>query len=139
MVGDVDAPRKPDAVVLLHVIDEAAQVKDEVYDAATALLAVNSGVLWVLGTPRGEKGRFFQIIRDGDEREWKKSKRKTSECGRVSVEFLESERRLKGDAVVDREYECEFEKDGQRLLQEDDIRKLFRKNWTQEERDERAE
>lgn len=123
----------------LLVIDEAAQVKDPVHDAATALLAVNSGVLWVLGTPRGMNGRFYEIIRDGDEQEWKKSKRKTSECGRVSAEFLESERRLKGDAVVEREYECEFQRDGQSLLQEDDIRKLFRKNWTQKERDERAE
>jgi hypothetical protein len=117
----------------LLVIDEAAQVKDEVHDAATALLAVNRGVLWMLGTPRGRKGRFFEVWSRGDEREWKKSRRKTIECGRVSMAFLESERRLKGEALVAREYECEFERDGEALLQEEDVERLFRNPFAREE------
>jgi hypothetical protein len=92
-----------------------------------------------MGTPQGQKGRFYGIVRDGDEREWKKSTRTTLECGRVSEEFLESERRLKGDAVVRREYECEFQRDGETLLEEGDIQKLFRRNWTAKDREERCE
>ena len=117
----------------LVVIDEGAQVADSVYDAVMPLLAVNNGILWVLGTPRGKLGRLYEIWERGDEREWLKSLRKTSECGRVTAEFLESERRVKGEAILKREYECEFMEDGLNLLKDEHVHRLFRRNWDKEE------
>jgi hypothetical protein len=89
------------------------------------VLAVRNGTLWVLGTPQGKSGRFWEIWSKGDEREWVKSMRQTSECGRVTAAFLESERRMKGDAVMRREYECEFVEEGTRLLMPEDVDALF--------------
>ena len=118
----------------LVVIDEGAQVKDEVYDAVMPLLAIHDGTLWVLGTPQGKSGRFYEIWVNGDELEWLKSQRKTADTGRVSAKFLESERRMKGEAVMRREYECEFSQDGRNLLEPADVDKLFRPPWKEGKR-----
>ena len=116
----------------LVVIDEGAQVADEVYDAVMPLLAVRDGILWVLGTPRGRRGRFYEIWAKGDAGEWLKSVRKTSECGRVTAKFLESERRVKGEALMKREYECEFLEDSTALLRADDVDRLFDPDYREE-------
>jgi hypothetical protein len=113
----------------LVVIDEGAQVADSVYDAVMPLLAVHHGVLWVLGTPRGKRGRFYEIWSRGDAQEWLKVIRKTADSGRVSRAFLESERRAKGESVMKREYECEFQDDGLGLFRSDDVQRIFQKNW----------
>ncbi len=109
----------------LVVIDEGAQVKDEVYDAVMPVLAVRNGTLWVLGTPRGKSGRFWEIWAKGAAGEWFKSLRKTADCGRVPQSFLDSERKLKGDVVMRREYECEFVEDGLKLLLTEHVDALF--------------
>ena len=59
--------------------------------------------------------------------------RKTSECGRVTAKFLESERRVKGEALMKREYECEFLDDGTSLLRPDDVDRLFDPSYVEEE------
>jgi hypothetical protein len=107
------------------VIDEASQVKPGVYDAITPVLAIRNGAMWVLGTPRGKRGTFWDIAAKADANEWLKSTRPTAACGRVSPEFLESERKLKGDAVMRREYGCEFLDDGTTLLVPEKVDSLF--------------
>jgi hypothetical protein len=138
----------------LVVLDEAGQMKDAVFDAITPTLAVRNGTLWVLGTPQGKKGRFWEIwsgmlpASAGDSSPllpqaqlqmqlqmqqqhpiygWFRSQRTTAECGRVSAQFLAAERWSKGDIVVRREYECEFVDDGLTLLREDDVDFMFQK------------
>ena len=109
----------------LLMIDEAAQVPDVVYESITGQLSTTDGAMWVLGTPRGKSGEFYKIWTKGDEAEWLKSMRKTSDCGRVPAKFLESERKAKGEALMKREYECEFMDDGTTLLRSGDVDRLF--------------
>jgi hypothetical protein len=110
----------------LVVIDEGAQVKDSVYGAVSALLAKHNGTLMVLGTPQQKSGEFYRVWTAKELAQyWFRSIRKTSECPRISPQFLEVERRTKPEAVIRREYECEFEQDGTTLLRAEDVDRLF--------------
>ena len=111
----------------LLMVDEGAQVADAVYGAITGQLSTTEGAMWVLGTPRGKRGEFYRIWKEGDTEEWLKVQRRTVECGRVSAKFLESERKLKGDVLVKQEYECVFTDDGTTLLRPEDVDSLFGK------------
>jgi hypothetical protein len=107
------------------VMDEAAQVEDAVFNAASAVLAVNRGTLWVMSTPRERKGRFWEIWEQGGA-EWLKSRRTSLESGRVSKAFLDGESKVLSCEVMRREYECEFVEIGRRkMLQTEDVRRLF--------------
>lgn len=96
----------PDVVV----IDEAAQVKDPLFDAVTPMLATNDGTLIVLSTSFMKKGFFYtEWTRGGDD--WKRFEIPISRgSDRISQEFLEKERRIKGADAFAQEYECKFGK-----------------------------
>jgi len=46
------------SAVTLLIIDEASRVKDEVYFALLPMLAVSNGAMWLLSTPKGQRGFF---------------------------------------------------------------------------------
>ncbi len=46
--------------VALMIIDEAARVDDEIYRALRPMLAVTNGDLWLLSTPAGRRGFFYE-------------------------------------------------------------------------------
>ena len=48
------------SAVSLMLIDEAARVKDEMYQAVRPMLAVSRGTLWLLSTPYGKRGFFYE-------------------------------------------------------------------------------
>lgn len=88
------------------LIDEAAQVSDDLYYAVTPMCAVSRGRLIVLSTPRGKHGLFWRAW--NEESGWKKIKVPADECPRISKEFLDQERRAMGSAWFAQEYCCEF-------------------------------
>ena len=47
------------------VIDEASRVSDEMYEALRPMLAVGDGDLWMLSTPRGKSGFFYETWEHG--------------------------------------------------------------------------
>ena len=52
----------------LLVIDEAAFVSDEQYDAVRPSLAASDGALWMMSTPRAKTGFFYEAwANDGEE------------------------------------------------------------------------
>lgn len=91
----------------LVVVDEAALVKDEQYRAAMPMLAVTDGDLWVMSTPRGKKGFFWEIWANGGE-DWKRVSVTAERCPRISEEFLRKQRVEMGADWVRQEYMCEF-------------------------------
>ena len=94
--------------VSLMIIDEASRVRDEVYKAVRPMLAVGSGDLWVLSTPDGRKGFFYEEFEFGGER-WERFQVTAIECApRITAEFLEDELAAMGAAWVKQEYFCEF-------------------------------
>src|SRR5207244_10578343 len=47
------------SAVSLMVVDEAARVSDELYKAIRPFLAVGGGDLWLMSTPLGKRGCFY--------------------------------------------------------------------------------
>jgi phage terminase large subunit-like protein len=81
----------------LVLIDEAAQVSEEIYRSIRPSLAVSGGRLILLSTPRGKQGIFWRAW-DG-EQNWKKVNVTAEQCPRISKEFLGEERRALGPLV----------------------------------------
>ena len=113
------------SAVSLLLIDEAARVGDELYDAVTPMLAVSGGSLWLMSTPYGKRGFFYREWAHGGE-DWARVRVPATECARIPEWFLEEERRKKGDRVFAQEYGCEFVQDSDALFDEADVRACLR-------------
>ena len=61
------------SAVTLLIIDEASRVKDEVYFALPPLLAVSNAAIWLLSTPKGQRGFFHSEWADACSRVRKNS------------------------------------------------------------------
>ena len=104
----------------LILLDEAAQVSDDLYYAARPMLAVSGGRLILLSTPRGKRGIFWRVWEhDAD---WTKVRVTAYECPRITQEFLERERRDIGDWWFAQEYLCEFRQSNDALFKEGWVR-----------------
>ena len=98
--------------VSLMIIDEAARVPDSLYKALRPMLAVGGGDLWVMSTPKGRSGFFYDEFEFGGER-WERHQVAATECApRITGEFLEEEVESMGAAWVKQEYFCEFVSSG---------------------------
>ena len=96
------------SAVSLMVIDEAARVSDEMYRAVRPMLAVSRGTLWLMSTPCGKRGFFFETWRRAA-RSWLRMTVPATRCPRISRSFLKEERGILGESCFRQEYLCEFE------------------------------
>lgn len=96
------------SAVSLLLVDEASRVSDELYLAIRPMLAVSEGALWLLSTPFGKRGFFYEAWAHGGP-EWERVRVTAAECPRISAAFLEEERREMGERQFRQEYLCEFE------------------------------
>jgi Terminase large subunit, T4likevirus-type, N-terminal len=90
----------------LLLIDEAARVDDRLYRAMRPSLAVANGDLWLMSTPYGKRGFFWEEWEHGGE-EWERISVPATECPRISPQLL-AEESAKGDEMYRQEYMCEF-------------------------------
>ncbi len=104
------------SAVSLLIIDEASRVEDAVYKALRPMLAVGDGDLWLLSTPFGKRGFFYENWTAGGE-EWVRVQVAATECARISKDFLAEERRQLGDAWFRQEYMGEFIDNEQQMFQ----------------------
>jgi Terminase large subunit, T4likevirus-type, N-terminal len=105
------------SAVSLMLIDEAARVSDEMYKSVRPMLAVGDGDLWLMSTPFGKRGFFWEEWANGGEG-WERVAVPATACPRILASFLEEERRSLGDRWFRQEYLCEF-------LEADDV--LFKR------------
>jgi len=108
----VGIPSREDTVrgfsaVDLLIVDEAARVLDDLYDTVRPMLAVSGGATWLLSTPAGRRGFFYDEWKNGGE-DWKRVTVKATECPRIPAAFLERERRKGPEQWFAQEYLCEF-------------------------------
>jgi hypothetical protein len=89
------------------VIDEAAWVPDDIYIALRPMLSVGNGELWMMSTPNGKSGFFYETWQHGPG-EWHRVRVAATECARISREFLEEQRLVTGAEMFAREHMCEF-------------------------------
>jgi hypothetical protein len=106
----------------LLIVDEAAQVSDELYAALRPMLATSSGDLWLLSTPYGKQGFFYREWTQGGDR-WTRFSVPATECPRIPAEFLEEEREVLGERYFHQEYMCQFYATDDALFEEDAVRR----------------
>jgi hypothetical protein len=99
------------SAVSLLLIDEAARVEDAVYKALRPSLATSNGDLWLMSTPYGKRGFFYETFERGGAA-WKRVSVPATKCPRISPEFLEEEREEMGPLWFQQEYLCEFVDNG---------------------------
>ncbi len=95
------------SAVSLLLIDEAARVPDAMYKALRPMLAVGGGDLWMMSTPCGKQGFFYETWEHGGP-EWERVRATALECARIPAAFLEEERRVLGPLWFRQEFLCEF-------------------------------
>jgi hypothetical protein len=91
----------------LLLVDEAARVESAAFEAMVPVLATSGGDMWLMSTPDGRSGFFYEIWARGDDN-WLRISVPATECPRIPAEFLEEERGRKSEAVFRQEYLCEF-------------------------------
>jgi hypothetical protein len=94
------------AAVDLIILDEAARVEDALLAAIRPMMATSGGRLFALTTPAGRQGWFYEQWLHGVG--WHRVQVKSTECSRITPEFLEEERRTLGPMIFSQEYECVF-------------------------------
>jgi hypothetical protein len=108
------------SAVSLLIIDEAAWVTEEQYDAVLPMLATTDGDIWMMSTPWGQRGFFWHEWTKGGP-EWFKISVKATECARIKKNFLDYQRGRMSEAVFRREYLCEFMGTGHSVFRREDF------------------
>jgi Terminase large subunit, T4likevirus-type, N-terminal len=93
--------------VALLIVDEAARVKPELYNAIRPMLAVSGGRIILLSTPFGARGFFWEEWSEGGP-DWKRVRISADQCPRISPSWLEKEKSRIGSWWFDQEYLCQF-------------------------------
>jgi len=107
------------------IADEAARIPDEIWKAIRPMLARNpEAPLWLLSTPKGRRGFFFEHWQL-DQGAWLKVKGPVTDCPWVSQAFLDEERAELSESEFAQEYLCEFLQTEQCLLRDDDLLQAF--------------
>lgn len=108
----VALPENPDCIrgfsgSALLVIDEAAFATDELYTAVLPFLARSEGTLWMISTPRGQSGLFYDVWHNPELSHWRRFRITAEDCPRIPRAFLD-EMKLVNPAKYWQEYMCEF-------------------------------
>ncbi len=117
---DVEETVRCFSAVNLLVIDEAAVVDEEAYHTLRPMVAVSGGGVWILSTPRGKSGFFWDLWDKGGP-QWTRISATAEECSRIPAEFLAEEREALGDVRFRREYCCEFVQPEDSVFREEDV------------------
>jgi len=102
------------------LIDEASRVDDAVYKALRPMLAVGGGDLWLMSTPCGRRGFFYETWVHGSAN-WKRVTVAAPDCPRIPPEHLEEERGSMGPLRFQQEYLCQFVDSGVSLFGRDAV------------------
>jgi hypothetical protein len=111
--------------VSLLLIDEAARVADAMYKALRPMLAVADGDLWMMSTPCGKQGFFYETWQNGGP-DWHRVSVPATECPRISKAFLDEELKATGSTSFRQEYLCEFADNGRQMFNRELIHAMLR-------------
>jgi Terminase large subunit, T4likevirus-type, N-terminal len=120
-----DATVRGFSAVSLLLVDEASRVSEDLYRAVRPMLAVSGGTLWLMSTPWGKRGFFWDAWRDAGG-EWERVQVTARQCPRIAKKFLDEEERAMGERWFRQEYLCEFTETSGALFSEDDLRRAVR-------------
>lgn len=106
------------------IIDEAARVSDETYRALRPMLSTSEGDIWMMSTPFGKQGFFYETWDHGGP-EWMRVQVMATHCPRISQAFLEEQRSVMGMDSFRQEHMCEFIGSGAALFDPDLVDAAF--------------
>ena len=109
----------------LIIVDEAAWVSENAFQAMSPILAAANGSLWALSTPNGQNGRFYDLWHDAPAKHWTRFEIRAQDCPRLSPEFLAGERSTYGETFYAQEYDCQFLAGGLQFLSRSQIEALL--------------
>jgi hypothetical protein len=104
--GSEETIRGIEAVDLL-IVDEAALVSEELFNAVYPMLASTNGRCVAMSTARGARGWFWRAF-VGSDPDWHRTKVTWRDIPRFTAEFIERVRRRFGEMVFLQEFECAF-------------------------------
>lgn len=92
----------------LVILDEASRIADDVYLCLRPMRLMSPNwELWMISTPFGQRGFFYQETRNPTIKKYKHMIWDALKTGRVSQSFIDEEKK-KGDLYFRQEFECEF-------------------------------
>jgi hypothetical protein len=109
--------------VNLLLIDEAAQVANDLYFTVLPMLAVSGGRLIAASTPYGTRG-FWYDAWISDEH-WERYEVPAEKCPRISAEFLAEAKQRMGEWWFSQEFLCQFLDAQSAAFREADIQRAF--------------
>ena len=113
--------------VSMVLIDEAARVSEEMYKCLRPMMAVSDGDVWLMSTPRGRQGFFYDAWEHGGP-DWFRVLGPATECARIKPAFLERERGVMGALSFRQEYLGEFVDNGTGLFERDLVEGALNEN-----------
>lgn len=93
----------------LVILDEAAFIEDDLFNAVVPMTATTGGRLFLLSTPNGQSGVFWTIWTDANGSDWHRTRVLATEVARIPTAFLELQRRQLSARQYRQEFECSFE------------------------------
>ena len=112
--------------VSLLIVDEAAWVSKEQYDAVKPMTITCKGALWLLSTPNGQQGFFYEAwYQPGF---WTRVSVPATECPRFSAEQLAEDRISMGPRTFQQNYLCFFGDAEQAVFQRDWLEAAMRRD-----------
>ncbi|HWF12069.1 MAG TPA: terminase family protein [Bryobacteraceae bacterium] len=120
----VEATARGFSAVSLLVVDEAARVDDAAYKALRPMLSTVNGDLWLLSTPWGKRGFFYEEWAHGGE-DWFRMSVPATECPRIAPAVLEREKKSLGPKWFAQEYLCGFMDNGAAMFGRDLVEAAF--------------
>jgi hypothetical protein len=121
---EMEAKVRGFSAVSMIVIDEASRVSDAMYHALLPMLSVSNGDLWMMSTPFGKRGFFYEMWQHGAEKRHRVQV-KATDCPRISAEFLEEQRGDMGREMFLQEHMCEFLGSGVNAFDRDLVEKAL--------------
>lgn len=112
------------SAVTLLFIDEAARVRDDAYEAVLPMLGVSEGAIWLLSTPWGQRGFFYEEWMRGGPG-WHRIQGRADHCAHIPKRFLDEQRERRSARWFNQEYMCEFSSGDQVLFPPEILRGLL--------------
>lgn len=106
------------------IVDEAAQVKDEVFFSVSPFVARTHGSLWLLSTPSRQAGFFYNYWHDQTS-DWHRIFSNIADCPEIDPQFLEMQRRA-NPVKFKQDFLCEFVQPANRLCTREFVRSILR-------------
>jgi hypothetical protein len=115
------------SAVKLLILDEAARIPDDLYNAVRPMLAVSQGRLVALSSAWAKQGWFYEAA--SGKGDWRRVKKTALECPRLSPEFLAAELEDIGHRWFQMEYMAEFSDPVDAVFLESDVQAAMREAY----------